>query len=183
MAKLVSKTYAQALFELAVEEKKTEDFLNEAAALLKIIHTNEEFGRFMNHPKISKEDKIAVVKNVFEKRLSNEMTGFLTTVIEKDRYSEIEAMLTEFIAEVKEYSNIGTAYVTTAIALEDNEKNDIETRLLATTKYKTIECSYHVDKGLIGGMVIKMGDRVVDSSIRTKLEKLQRELFAIQLQN
>lgn len=181
MAKLVSRTYAQALFELAVEEKKTEGFMEEASALLEIIRTNVEFDRFMNHPKIPKEDKIKVVKNVFEKRLSKEMAGFLTTVLEKDRYSEIRAMLGEFIALVKEYNNIGTAYVTTAIALADNEKNDIETRLLATTKYKTIECSYDVDEGLIGGMVIKMGDRVVDSSIRTKLDKLQRELLAIQL--
>ena len=58
---------------------------------------------------------------------------------------------------------------------------DIEIRLLATTKYKTIECIYDVDKDLIGGMVIRMGDRVVDSSIRTKLSKLERELMAIQL--
>ena len=48
-------------------------------------------------------------------------------------------------------------------------------------KYEKIECHYTVDESLIGGMVICMGDRVVDSSIRTKLEKLERELLAIQL--
>ena len=61
------------------------------------------------------------------------------------------------------------------------KKNNIEERLLATTKYKTIECNYNVDESLIGGMVIRMGDKVVDSSIRTKLEKLERELLTIQL--
>lgn len=181
MAKLVSKTYAQALFELAVEENKTASLLDEAAALLEVIRANDEFGQFMNHPKIPKENKIEVVKNVFENKISRELVGFLITIVEKDRYCEIENILGGFIAAVKEYSNIGTAYVTTAIALENNEKNDIESRLLATTKYKTIECVYDVNKDLIGGMVIKMGDRVVDSSIRTKLDKLQRELLAIQL--
>lgn len=181
MAKLVSKTYAQALFELAVEENKTSPFLEEAAGLLGIIRTNTEFGQFMNHPKIQKEDKIEVVKNVFRDKISKELTGFLVTIVEKDRYNEIEAILNEFIASVKEYLNIGTAYVTTAIAIGNQEKQDIESRLLATTRYKTIECIYDVDAGLIGGMVIKMGDRVVDSSIRTKLDKLQRELLAIQL--
>jgi len=181
MAKLVSKTYAQALFELAVEENKTSSLLEETVGLLEVIRTNAAFGKFMNHPKIPKEDKLAVVKNVFENRISKELVGFLITIVEKDRYTEIENILCEFIAAVKEYNNIGTAYVTTAIALENNEKQDIESRLLATTKYKTIECIYDVDKDLIGGMVIKMGDRVVDSSIRTKLDKLQRELLAIQL--
>ena len=181
MAKLVSKTYAQALFELAVEENKTAPFMEEAAGLLEVIRTNVEFGQFMNHPKIQKEDKIEVVKNVFENQISKELVGFLVTIVEKDRYTEIEDILGEFIAAIKEYNNIGTAYVTTAIALENKEKQDIESRLLATTKYETIECVYHVDESLIGGMVIKMGDRVVDSSIRTKLDKLQRELLAIQL--
>lgn len=181
MAKLVSKTYAQALFELAVEEDKTSAFLEEAVGLLEVIRTNVEFGQFMNHPKIQKEDKLEVVQNVFRDKISKEMLGFLVTIIEKDRYVEIEGILEDFIASVKEYNNIGTAYVTTAIAINDQEKQDIESRLLATTRYKTIECIYDVDKSLIGGMVIKMGDRVVDSSIRTKLDKLQRELLAIQL--
>jgi F-type H+-transporting ATPase subunit delta len=183
MAKLVSQTYANALFELAVEENTTRELLDEATALLSIIRENTEFGQFMNHPKIIKEDKITVVKNVFEGKVSKDLVGLIITVIEKDRYSDIEAILTEFIAKVKEYNDIGTAYITTAIALNDNEKNDIVTKLLATTKYKTIECIYNVDESLIGGMVIKMGDRVVDSSIRTKLEKLERQLLAIQLQN
>ena len=181
MAKLVSKTYAQALFELAVEEDKASAFLEEASGLLEVLRTNAEFGQFMNHPKIQKEDKLEVVQNVFRDKISREMLGFLVTIIEKDRYTEIEAILGDFVASVKEYNNIGTAYVTTAIAINDQEKQDIESRLLATTRYKTIECIYDVDTSLIGGMVIKMGDRVVDSSIRTKLDKLQRELLAIQL--
>lgn len=76
MAKLVSKTYAQALFELAVEEGKTTDFLEEAVALLEVLRSNAEFGQFMNHPKIQKEDKLEVVKNVFREKLSREMLGF-----------------------------------------------------------------------------------------------------------
>lgn len=181
MAKLISKTYAQALFELAVEENKTALFLEEVTGLLEVLRANAEFRQFMNHPKIPKEEKIQVVKNVFEGKLSKELVGFLVTIIEKDRYTEIEAILLEVIASIKEYNNIGTAYVTTAIALEDREKKEIEKRLLATTKYQTIECSYKIDKDLIGGMVIRMGDRVVDSSIRTKLDKLERQLLAIQL--
>ena len=53
--------------------------------------------------------------------------------------------------------------------------------MLATTDYRTVECHYQVDVSIIGGMIIRMGDRVVDSSIRTKLNKLERELMAIQL--
>ena len=121
------------------------------------------------------------MENIFRDRMDKELLGFLVTIVEKDRYSEIEEILKYVIDSIKEYRNIGVAYVTTAIPLEENQKKDVEDKLLSTTKYETLECYYKVDEALIGGMVIRMGDRVVDSSIRTKLESLERELLAIQL--
>lgn len=181
MAKLISKTYGEALFELAVEENKTSLFLEEVGELLKVIGQNQDFGQFMNHPKIPKEEKIEVSENIFRDRIDKELLGFLVTIVEKDRYSEVEEILNYVIDSIKEYRKIGVAYVMTAIPLQENEKKDIEAKLLDTTKYETLECHYQVDESLIGGMVIRMGDRVVDSSIRTKLESLERELLAIQL--
>jgi F-type H+-transporting ATPase subunit delta len=86
-----------------------------------------------------------------------------------------------FIDTVKEYRNIGTAYVTSAVELSAAQKKAVEKKLLATTKYVQFEMHYEVDAGLIGGMVIRIGDRVVDSSIKTKLYDLTRELSQIQL--
>ena len=70
MAKLISKTYGDALFELAVEDDKVDVLLEEIEQLQKILAENEDFGRLMNHPKIIKEEKIEVAKNVFEGRIS-----------------------------------------------------------------------------------------------------------------
>ena len=181
MAKLISKTYGEALFELAVEENKTGLLLEEVGSLLRVIQENEDFGQFMNHPKIPKEEKIAVMESIFHDRIDRELLGFLVTIVEKDRYSEVEEILTYVIDSIKEYRKIGVTYVTTAIPLQENEKKDIEAKLLATTQYETLECHYKVDESLIGGMVIRMGDRVVDSSIRTKLESLERDLMAIKI--
>lgn len=181
MAKLISKTYGEALFELAVEENKTSLFLEEVKGLLEIIRENEDFGRFMNHPKIPKEEKISVVENIFRDRIDTEILGFLVTIVEKDRYAEIEAILQYVVDSIKEYCSTGTAYVTTAVPLKEGEIKEIEERLLATTKYKALECHYEVDQTLIGGMVIRMGDRVVDSSIRSKLSSMERQLMSIQL--
>lgn len=65
MAKLISKTYGEALFELAVEEKKIPVFVEEIQAILKILEENQEFLSLMNHPKILKEEKIQVMETVF----------------------------------------------------------------------------------------------------------------------
>ena len=181
MAKLISKTYADALFELAVEEKETVSLRQEVETLLEILGENEDFHKFMNHPKIPKEEKKTALENIFRGRIDDELLGFLITIVDKDRYGKVEEILHTFIDEVKEYNHIGTAYVTTAVTLSAQEKEDIEKRLLDTTDYEQIECEYTVDPVLIGGMIIRIGDRVVDSSIRTKLDKMERELMAIQL--
>ena len=181
MAKLISKTYGDALFELAVEEGKIDVLLEEVEQLQKILAENEDFGRLMNHPKIIKEEKIEVAKTVFEGRVSEELFGFLTIIISKDRYREIDEILKYFVAKVKEYKGIGIATVTTAVPLKDSQCKEVEKKLLDTTQYKSMEINYGVDASLIGGMVIRIGDRVVDSSIRTKLSELQKELLKVQI--
>ena len=89
MAKLVSKTYGEALFELAVEEGKEEEFLQEIESLKEILDANPDFGKLMNHPKILKEEKLKVVEEVFKGHISKELLGFLHIVVAKDRYPEI----------------------------------------------------------------------------------------------
>ena len=65
--------------------------------------------------------------------------------------------------------------------LTEAQKQAVKNKLLATTSYQTFDVYYHVDPTLIGGMVIRVGDRVVDSSIRTKLEDMKKQLLNIQL--
>jgi F-type H+-transporting ATPase subunit delta len=86
-----------------------------------------------------------------------------------------------FINLVKEEKKIGSASVTTAVSLTDAQKAKVEQKLLDTTKYESFEMNYSVDESLIGGMVIRIGDRVVDSSIKTKLYELSRDLRKVQI--
>lgn len=181
MAKLVTGTYGEALFELAVDEKREQELLDEALCYKQILGDNKEFTLMMNHPKILKEEKSQSLEKICEGNFSREFTGFLLLVLQKDRYAEIEGILDFFIARMKEHMKIGNAYVTTAVSLKDSQKKAIEAKLLDTTKYQKMEITYSEDESLIGGMIIRIGDRVVDSSIRTKLEKLTRSLSQIQV--
>lgn len=181
MAKLISKTYGGALYELAVEEDKVDAFMEEIQVLQKILAENTELQSLMNHPKIIKEEKLKVIRNIFEGRIDKELLGFLSLIITKDRYNEIDHILQYFLDAVKELKGIGVAYVTTAEALRGEQKEQIVAKLLETTRYEQMEMYYAEDKSLIGGMIIRIGDRIVDSSIKTKLEELQKQLMKIQL--
>ncbi|MEY8391057.1 ATP synthase F1 subunit delta [Lachnospiraceae bacterium] len=181
MAKLVSKTYGDALFELAVESGQMDEMLEEARGIQRILHDNDELSKLMNHPKIVKEEKIEILEQIFKGRVRDEITGLMRMLVSKSHYGEMESVFTYFIDQVKEYKNIGTAYVTVPMPLIDSQKEQVKKKLLETTKYVEFEMHYDVDEGLIGGMVIRIGDRVIDSSVRSRLVALTRELSKIQL--
>ena len=181
MAKLVSNTYGDALFELALENNQLDSMLEEVKAVASVLQENEDLTKLMNHPKIVKEEKIKIIEEIFTNQVSREVVGLMRMIVQKGHFNEMESVFLYFIDRVKEYKNIGTAYVTSAVTLSDGQKSAVEKRLLETTKYVKFEMHFDVDAALIGGMTIRIGDRVVDSSIRTKLGELQKELLKIQL--
>lgn len=181
MAKLVSNVYGDALFELAEEQAKIDSYFEEAKGLVTAINENDELTQMMTHPKIDKEEKLSVVENIFKGRVSDEVLGLMRMVIEKDHFADMADILNYFIARVYEKKNIGVATVTSAMELTDAQKEKIVKKLLETTDYKEFIIDYAVDAELIGGMVIRIGDRIVDGSVKNKLFGLTKELSNIQL--
>ena len=183
MAKLVSKTYGEALYELAMEsgEGKAGELMEEIRCVEEILKQNPQFDKFMRHPGIPKQEKLEAVENVFKGRVSDELAGLLEIVVSKERYGDLTAIFEYFIGRVKEHQRIGVAHVTTAVELSGEQRNAVEAKLLETSGYKKMEMHYSVDTSIIGGMIIRINDRVVDSSIRTKLDGLTKQLLQIQL--
>lgn len=184
MAKLVSKTYGEALYEIAMESEdvaKADDLLAQVQQISQILRENPDFDKLMMHPGVSEPEKLQAVETVFKGRVSDEITGLIKIVVQKERYGELQNIFKYFVDKMKEQKGIGVAYITTAIPMTEAQKSATVAKLLETTAYKSIEAEFIVDADLIGGMVIRMNDRVVDSSVRSKLSDLKRQLLQIQL--
>ena len=181
MAKLIESSYGDALFELALEQNELDSVAEQVDVLAQSFAENPELLKLLTHPKISKEEKISVIENIFKGRFSDDIVGFLVVITEKDRGAEIEGILDYFRAKVREYKKIGVARVVSATELTAEQKARVEQKLLQQTAYESFEVDYSVDASLIGGMVIRIGDRVVDSSIRTKLDSMTKNLRKVSL--
>ncbi len=181
MAKLISNTYAEALFELAAENNRIDDLYAQIDMLTKLFEENPDFIALLNHPHITQEEKIAALENTLKGRVDDEIVGLLKIVTEKDRASEIGAIFESFRAKVYEYRKIGVVYITSAVGLDEAQKKKIEDKLLKTTGFESLETHYSVDEKLVGGMIIRIGDRVVDSSIKSRIEKMTSELRKVSL--
>jgi len=181
MAKLVSGVYGNAFMEVATEKNKVDEFYEEICVIKDIFSENKNLIKLLNHPQIDKEDKKEIIKNIFEGRISDEITGLFLTVTEKERQECIPEILDYIIDAVKEYKSIGVVYVTSAVELTENQKKNLEEKLKETAGYNSYEINYQVDKDILGGMIIRINDRVVDSSIKTKLDNMTEGLYSIKL--
>ena len=181
MAKLIESSYGDALFELALEQNSLDSMAEQVDVLARSFAENPELLKLLTHPKISKEEKVSVIENIFKGRFSDDIVGFLVIITEKDRGAEIENILRYFRAKVREYKKIGVARVVSATELSKEQKARVEKKLLQQTSYESFEVDYSEDASLIGGMIIRIGDRVVDSSIRTKLDTMAKSLRKVSL--
>jgi len=181
MAKLVSGVYGEALYETAVSSGKSNDMMEEVAAVRKILDDNPNFTKLMLHPSISKEEKKGIVEKTFRGRVMDELTGFLLTVVEKERFKELDSIFDFFTDRIKADRGIGVVYITSPMDLDKSARMAVESKIMETTSYATLETHYTVDPSIIGGIVIRIGDRVADASVKTRLDDLTSRLLDIQL--
>ena len=181
MAKSAITTYGEALFQIACESSSCIEMLEEVKELKNVVIANPELKELMLNPRFSKEEHLEILGQVFKGKIDDRLFSFIELITVKGRYGYLDEILDYFILRVKEYLHIGQAKVTSAIAIDDEMKQRIKDKLLSTTDYKEIEIDYETDPSLIGGMVIRIKDRIVDNSVKTKLENITRDLHKIQI--
>lgn len=175
MAGLIAKRYGSAIFELAVEK--------DAVALLKkeVFGIRESFLEddlidILSHPKISVEQKIALLENALSDNVSKDLLGLLVLIVKKGRQHYISDILEEVIELTNEYEGKVKAYITSSNPLSDEHQSRIIKELAKQTNKEIIPV-YEIDPSIIGGLVIRIGDRIVDNSIKGHLHGLSRELL------
>lgn len=178
MAKLVAKTYAQALFEFAQEAGRIEDIRTEFDFVGETLTTYKEFFELVKTPKLSIDERKAILVKVFGEKISSEMMNFLMIILDKRRAGELLSIHREFALQVDAHLGIEEAFVTSATALDEAEKDALVANLVKLTG-KKIRLRTGVDPSVIGGVYIKVGDKVIDGSLRNKLELMKEELRQI----
>ncbi len=181
MAKLVSKVYGDALFSLAVEEDKLDVIWEEVRGIRDILAEHKDFMSVICHPEMPQEKKLSVLNDIFKDKVSDDTMGFLNVLVRKGRFGEILPMLDYFDEQAKEYKKIGVVKVATPMPLTEQQREQVEKKLLDVTNYESLQMNYQVDESLLGGMVIRIGDRVLDNSIRSKIESMSRQLYRVKL--
>ncbi|MBC7695619.1 MAG: ATP synthase F1 subunit delta [Burkholderiales bacterium] len=172
---IVASRYAKSLLDLSVEKGQLEAVYADMLQVKEVCENSREFINFLNSPIIKSDKKIATLKVVFDGKFNEITSGFLTIVASKRRESVIPEMATSFIEQYRIHKNILTAIVTSANGL------DAATRQKALDLVKSqlngeVELVEKVDANIIGGFILKIGDKQLDKSVARQLLNLKKEL-------
>lgn len=173
MYEYLDRRYALALYEVAEAKDKAEDYINELSETLNIIENNSEFLELIKHPKFSTTRKIELFKNVFSGRVSEEILSFLTLLLEKNRLLMLGGIINEMNKIHLERNMTVVALVKTVVPLIEEEKQALTAKL--QLKYnKKIILEEEIDKNIIGGVYVRVGNDVIDGTIKTKFEEIKK---------
>ncbi len=177
MAELnVGTVYGHALFQVASEMDRKETILEEAEAILKIMKEEEKFSQLLESPAISVVSKKSVIKSVFEGHISQEMINFCYIMIDKRRFQHFSKAIKAY----KEYYDrqegfaYGEIYSVKELSPEKIEAFERETSKLLQ---KNIKLKNQLDKKLIGGVKILIDGKILDASIRKRLEDIAVDIM------
>ena len=169
----IAGRYATALFDLARETDALDTTAEELKGLEALLRESEDLERLVRSPVFSASEQSAAVDEIASQSNMSELTGnFLRLLAKNRRLFVLPGIAKAFRKLLADHRNEVTAEVTSAVALTEDQADELRASLKAKTG-RTIDLDAHVDPSLIGGLVVKIGSRMVDSSIRTKLNNLK----------
>ena len=165
--------YATALFDLAETEKQLDRVADDLGALAAMIESSADLKRLIRSPVISRDDQGRAMAEVLDKAGMSELVrNFVGVVAGNRRLFALPSMIAGYRSLLAARRGEATAEVVSARALTKKQLEAIAARLKKAIG-TTVAVSTKVDAGLLGGLVVKVGSRMVDSSLRTKLQRLR----------
>lgn len=172
----LSRRYAIALYDLAAERNALDETVEQMTALDHLLRTAPEIRRVIETPTI----RIDEAEGAFDAALAEQGVGdlvrrFVATAIVNRRLRQLPELTGGFLAHVAEKRGIVVADVTTAHPLTDTQKVQLTARL-TEAGYPRVELREHVDPELLGGLVVRIGARLYDTSLKSRLQRLRHAM-------
>lgn len=174
----VGSRYAEALFEIARAQNKIDELEEELRSVNSVVAASRELQKVLYHPQIAPEEKKGILKAIFEGKVSATTVNFLYLLVDHKREAFLKDIVTFFTSLADRARNVVQVQVTSAVELTAEEKGKLKETLEKATR-KNVRAEYSVDPSLIGGVVVRIGDRVIDGSVKTRLAGMREHLRQI----
>ncbi|HEY3367418.1 MAG TPA: F0F1 ATP synthase subunit delta [Symbiobacteriaceae bacterium] len=172
----VARRYARALFDLAQEKGLVDQVDRELGMVVSMIASNPQLHAVMADVLIAPEVKRGLVQKLFTGKLSPLVMNFLLLVVHKRREGYLAGMYRVYLDMANELRGVVEVEVRSAVALEDSIIQNLNTKLTARLG-KRVQFQTQVAPELIGGLVVRVGDTLMDGSVKTRLHRMRERLI------
>lgn len=168
----VSAAYAKSLITLSQELDLVDTIYSDMVLAHKVMQESREFRLMLKSPIVSHFKKLTIIEEVFAGKITDATLRFFKLITKKKREALLASIVNEYIREYKVLKGIQTAMIITAVDIDAKLKNQLSEALSGISSQK-MEISYKVDASILGGYIISTGDRQIDASIKSQLQKIK----------
>ena len=172
----LAREYGDGLYLLAEEENLSREFLEQLLALKSLFREQPDFVRLLGNMSLSKEERVKIIDNVLRGQIHPYLLNFLKILCERCALNEYEGCLAAFKSLYNQAHGIVEATVTTAVALDDEQRARMSEKLSAMTG-KTVELIEKVDASLVGGVLLEMNGQRYDNTLTHRLKSIHEALL------
>ena len=170
---LISDRYASALYDLAAEKKIVDSVLKDLELLQECIQESEDLKLLVKSPLIASSDKLNIFEKILSKQKADNLTNtFFKVISSNKRFAKLSSIISQFMNINSQKRGNVLADVTSADELSDDQKNVIKDQLKSILG-KKLFLNFYIDKKILGGLIVKIGSKMIDSSLLTKINKLK----------
>ena len=173
----LANKYAKAVFELKKKKKKLQEVENDLKFIVQTISSQQDLSDFIYHPHVKLEAKKEIFTKIFRAEIGDLTNKFMSLLFDKKREMLLPQIVGEFEVLANEAQNIIKAQVIVATALNVEQRTALINKLSMATG-KTVVAEYKIDTGILGGVIVKIGDKLIDGSIVRQIAALKAQLLA-----
>lgn len=174
---LSAKNYSKALVEMVRDNVISfEDLSKALATVSEILETSQDLRLTLENPTVSEAVKSQIVEEVFKNEVHPQVVNFLMVLIDKNRFSEFPQIKADYEIKLDDVNKIQSVEITSAVELSEEYRERILQKLSEKLQ-KNIRPNWKVDENIIAGLIYRINDNVIDTSIKSKLDKLNKNLM------
>lgn len=174
---LSAKNYSKALVEMVRDNVISfEDLSKDLATVSEILESSQDLRLTLENPTVSEEVKSQIIEEVFKNEVHPQVVSFLKVLIDKNRFSEFSQIKADYEIKLDDVNKIQSVEITSAVELSEEYRERILQKLSEKLQ-KNIRPNWKVDENIIAGLIYRINDNVIDTSIKSKLDKLNKNLM------
>lgn len=180
MAQLVGITYARALYDLGIEKNNLNEVYSDFKEIAQLIKGNKDLKEILTSPRIEPNERKTIVNTLFSGKIDVDLLNFLKILIDKGRMFYILSVFQEYENFYFEHKNIKRVIVTSAVALSEDEIQRLSVQIKKANNCDIV-IEQKIDKSIVGGLNIQVGEQLYEGSVKKRMENLQSELSKLVL--